>query len=415
VTAVTPTSTSTASTTLDEEFLRIVSRPTPDPRPVYARLREEAPVFRTPLGFWYVTRYDLAQQVIRNPRFWPVVPSTPEASHFSRKPASFALTTFRNSMNFTDDPRHRYLRRLVGDLFTPAAVGRLRSKVSATVAAQLDELPARGEIDLKSGFADLLPTRVILDLLGIDHRHTPLFVDISAAMASILEPSATPATIAAGDAVWREAAGIVRSTAAARRREPRDDLLTSLLQAGDDGERLGEDDLLATVLSLAVAGHETTANMLVNAVHHLLRLPDRLDDLRADRGIMGSAIEEFLRYEAPPRNSVSRYPVEDVELGGTLIRRDEQVYVGYQAANHDPAEFAAPDELDLRRTPNRHLGLGIGVHHCLGAALARVELDIALNALLDRYPGIRRAGGEVRWKAGFVVRSLESLPLHLRS
>lgn len=400
---------------LDEEFLRIVSEPTPDPRPVYARMRDEAPVFRTPLGFWYVTRYDLAQQVIRNPKLWRVIPSAPEASHFSRKPTSFALTTFRNSMNFTDDPRHRYLRRLVGDLFTPAAVGKLRAKVEATVTAQLDELPVRGTVDLKHEFADLLPTRVILDLLGIDHRHTPLFVEISAAMASILEPSATPAAIAAGDAVWREAAEVVRATASARRREPRDDLLTSLLDAGTSGEHLSDDDLLATVLSLAVAGHETTANMLVNAVHHLLLRPERLEELREDRTVMGSAIEEFLRYESPPRNSVSRYPVEDVDLGGTLIRRDEQVYVGYQAVNHDPAEFADPLELDLRRTPNRHLGLGIGVHHCLGAALARLEMDIALNAVLDRYPAIRRAGDEARWKAGFVVRSLEALPLHLHS
>jgi cytochrome P450 len=295
--------------TLDEEFLRIVSEPTPDPRPVYARMREEAPVFRTPLGFWYVTRYELARQVIRNPKFSHVIPSTPEASHFSGKPTSFALTMFRNSMNFTDVPRHRYLRKLVGDLFTPAAVGKLRGKVETTVAAQLDELPLRGTIDFKHEFADLLPTRVILDLLGIDHRHTSLFVDISAAMASILEPAATPGTIQAGDAVWREAAGIVRSTALSRTREPRDDLLTSLLQAGTSEERLNEDDLLATVLSLAVAGHETTANMLVNAMHHLLRLPDKLTELRADRTIMGSAIEEFLRYESPPRNSVSRYPI----------------------------------------------------------------------------------------------------------
>jgi cytochrome P450 len=403
-------------TSLDEEFLRIVTQPTPDPRPVYDRMRQEAPVYRTPLGFWYVTRYDLAQQVIRNPKFWHVIPSSPEASHFSRKPTSFALTTFRNAMNFTDDPRHRFLRKLVGDFFTPAAVGKLRGKVSATVTAQLDELPADGAIDFKHDLADLLPTRVILDLLGIDHRHTPLFVEISAAMAAILEPTATPATIAAGDAVWREAAGIVRETAADREREPRDDLLTGLLAADADGERLNEDDLLATVLSLAVAGHETTANMLVNTLHHLLRQPELLADLRDDRTIMGSAIEEFLRYESPPRNSVSRYPVEDVSLGGVTIRRDEQMYVGYQAANHDPAEFASPHILDLRRSPNRHLGLGIGVHHCLGAALARLEMDIALNALLDRYPSIRRVGGpagEVRWKAGFVVRSLESLPLLL--
>jgi cytochrome P450 len=395
---------------LDEEFLRIVSEPTPDPRPVYDRLRSEAPAYRTPLGFWYVTRYDLALQIIRQPKSWRVVPSTPEASHFSRRPPSFALATFRNSMNFTDDPRHRYLRKLVGDLFTPAAVGKLRDRVEAVVGAQLSPLPRTGRLDLKHDFADLMPTRVILDLLGIDHRHTPLFVEISAAMASILEPAATPEAIAAGDAVWREAAAVVRSTAAERTAEPRDDLMSALL-AGD-ASQLSADDLVSIVLSLAVAGHETTANMLVNAVHHLLRQPEKLAGLRADRSIMPTAIEEFLRYESPPRNSVSRYPVADVELGGVLIRRDEQVYVGYQASNHDPAEFTSPGVLDLRRTPNRHLGLGIGVHHCLGAALARLELDVALNALLDRYRLLRHAS-DPRWKPGFVVRSLEALPLEV--
>jgi cytochrome P450 len=226
-------------------------------------------------------------------------------------------------------------------------------------------------------------------------------------MASILEPSATRETIAAGDAVWREAADVVRRTASARSREPRDDLLTGLLATG-----LSDDDLLSTVLSLAVAGHETTANMLANAVHHLLLRPRLMASLRADRSMMPTAIEEFLRFESPPRNSVSKYPIEDVVLGDVLIRRDEQVYVGYQAANHDPAEFPDPLELDLRRSPNRHLGLGIGVHHCLGAALARLELDVALNALLDRYPVMTHAA-PVRWKPGFVVRSPAALPLEV--
>jgi hypothetical protein len=213
--------------------------------------------------------------------------------------------------------------------------------------------------------------------------------------------------------VWREAAGIVRSTALSRTREPRDDLLTSLLQAGASEERLDEDDLLATVLSLAVAGHETTANMLVNAVHHLLRLPDKLAALRADRTIMGSAIEEFLRYESPPRNSVSRYPIEDVELGGTLIRRDAQVYVGYQAANHDPAEFADPLELNLRRSPNRHLGLGIGVHHCLGCRrrcsvrrLRRRRLEVHWSPLVEVGSVDRTTASQPRARPHFYCGSL---------
>jgi cytochrome P450 PksS len=399
-------------TTLDEDFIRIVSQPTADPRPVYARMRETAPAYRTPLGFWYVTRYDLGTEIIRNPKDWPVQPSDPDASAISLKIESYALQVFRRSLMFMDDPKHKFLRRLVGELFAPKAVRGMRAGVEAIVAAQLDALDGRAQVELKHEFAEQLPTTVILDLLGIDLKHSELFVGISRAVARNLDPQATPETIEEGDRIWREATAIVEEVISDRRADPRDDLMTGLIQAGEGGERISQDDLVGMVMSLGVAGHETTMNMLTSGLYHMLVRPETFEQLRADRSIMGTAIEEFLRWESPPRNSVGRYPARDIEVDGVTIRRDECVYVGYGACNHDPAEFADPLRFDLTRTPNRHLGLGIGVHHCLGAGLARMEIDVALNALMDRYSGIELAG-DVHWEPSFVVRALEALPLKL--
>jgi cytochrome P450 PksS len=402
-------------TSLDEEFIRIVSQPTADPRPVYARMREAAPAYKTPLGFWYVTRYDLGTEVIRNPKDWPVQPSDPNASAISLKIDSYALQVFRRSLMFMDDPKHRFLRRLVGDLFTPKAVRGMRENIQRIVDLQLDSLDSRGDrdiVELKHEFAEQLPTTVILDMLGIDLAHADRFVGISRAVARILDPQVTPDVIADGDRIWREATAIIDEAISERRAHPRADLMTALIQAGEDGERIAHDDLVGMVMSLGVAGHETTMNMLTNGLYHMLTRPDTFEQLRADRSIMPTAIEEFLRWESPPRNSVGRYPARDIEIGDQIIGKDECVYVGYGACNHDPAEFADPLRFDLTRTPNRHLGLGIGVHHCLGAGLARMEIDIALNTLMDRYPTIEMAG-DVHWEPSFVVRALEGLPLRL--
>ena len=399
-------------TTLDEDFIRIVSQPTADPRPVYARMRETAPAFRTPLGFWYVTRYDLGTEIIRNPKDWPVQPTDPNASAISLKIESYALQVFRRSLMFMDDPKHKFLRRLVGGLFNPQAVRDMRANVANIVERQLDALDGRAEVELKHEFAELLPTTVILDLLGIDLKHAELFVGISQAVARILDPQVTPEVIAEGDRIWREATEIITQVVDERRSTPRQDLMTGLIQAEEGGERISSDDLVGMVMSLGVAGHETTMNMLTSGLYHMLVRPETFEQLRADRSIMGTAIEEFLRWESPPRNSVGRYPARDIEIGDQVIRRDECVYVGYGACNHDPAEFPDPLRFDLTRTPNRHLGLGIGVHHCLGAGLARMEIDVALNALMERYSGIELAG-DVHWEPSFVVRALEGLPLKL--
>ena len=186
------------------------------------------------------------------------------------------------------------------------------------------------------------------------------------------------------------------------------------MQAADGSDRLSDDELVAMVIILVVAGHETTANTLCTGMLHLLEHPARLEQLRGDLDMIPTAVEELLRYDAATRNSVARYAVDDIEVGGQLVGKGEKLFVSLHGADHDPAEFDDPLALDLARSPNRHLGFGGGAHYCLGAAVARMELQVALRSLLERYPTIELAGA-VRWRPSFIIRGLESLPLRLGS
>jgi len=402
-----------STATLNQRFMEMITTPTADPRPFYAELRERAPVFRTPYGFWYVTSYQLGVKITRDPYRWFVDPARSSTARPAHEVGSYALRVWHNSIQYADGNSHKRLRRLVNALFAPSAVARLRETVEAVVGDELDRLDGFDEVELKRQFAHRLPTRVIVDLLGLDSAELDHFIELSDSIAAALEPGVSAQTLRRADGVWRSAADAVRVTAAKRRADPRDDLLSSLVSARDDDSVLSDDELVSLVLALAVAGQETTANMLCNAVYHLLIRPDHLHELRRDRGLLPGAIEELVRYEPSPRNAVARYAAEDIEVGGVPIAKGEAVYVGNQAANHDPAEFRDPLVVDLRRNPNRHLGFGTGAHHCLGAALARLELSVALDALLTRYSRIELAVPDVRWHPGFVLRALEALPLRV--
>jgi pimeloyl-[acyl-carrier protein] synthase len=394
---------------LDDGFIKLISTPVPDPRPFYARLRSEAPAFRTTLGFWYVTRYDLAMEIIRNPRGWVNHPIVTDGEGAPRR--SYGLDLWNRAFMYLDGQDHKHMRGLVGELATPRFVNDLHTAVESTVDDLLAVLDGRVEFDFKHDFADLLPTKVIMRILGLDEAELPRLLGVAQSIASMLEPLATDATIAEGDARWRAAAEVVLDTVAKRRDSPADDLLSRLVKKVD-AENLPDEDLLSLVFFLAVAGHETTANMLSNGLYHLLTRPGMIAELRGNADLLPSAVEELLRYEAPPRNSVARYAVEDARIGDELIRRGESVYVGYHAANHDPAVFPDPLTLDIRRTPNRHIAFGVGVHHCLGAALSRLELRLGYAGLLRRYSQIELAGSPA-WLPGFVIRGLDGLPVRV--
>jgi cytochrome P450 PksS len=396
-------------TTLDEQFTQLVTDAVGDPRPIYAELRRRAPVYRTPFGFWYVTSYELATTLGRDPGTWTV--SAPSGGHALAD--SYAFDVMARMILTLDGPDHARLRRLVGTIFNPRGAERLRRKVKTAIEEQIDGVAGRREIDLVDDIAILMPTKVILDVLGIGHHEVERFVAVAESLIAMHEPTATAQTIAEADRVFREAADIVLELAEARRLAPEDDLMTALVEAGTDGERLSEEELVSMVLLLVVAGHETTANTLASGLYHLLCRPACLEQLRGDLSILPSAVEELLRFDAATRNSVARYATRDVELGGQLVRRGEKLFVGLHAANHDPVAFENPLELDLTRSPNPHVGFHVGPHYCLGAGLARMELQTALEALLTHYPTLELAADEVEWKRSFIIRGLESLPLRL--
>ena len=397
-------------TDLAEDFERIVIGAAADPRPFYAELRERAPVYRTSFGFWYVTRFDLANAIIRADSDWSV--SAASAAVPGPHHDGYAPQVMSRMVLTMDGVDHTRLRRLVSRIFTGRAAERLRGQVEASVARQLDGVAGRTEVDLFADVAQLLPTEVILDVLGIGHEHASVAVAVADSLIAMHEPTAGAATMAEADRAFRAAADLVVELAALRRVEPRDDLLTALVEAADGTDRLTDDELVAMVIILVVAGHETTANTLCTGVLHLLEQPDRVAQLRAEPDLLPAAVEELLRYDAATRNSVARYAVDDIEVGGMVIGKGEKVFVSLHAANHDPDVFADPLALDLARSPNPHIGFGGGAHYCLGAAVARMELQVALAGLLERYPTIELAGPP-RWRPSFIIRGLESLPLRL--
>jgi len=375
---------------LSPQFLR-------DPYPFYAQLREEAPVHRDPLrGVWMVMRYHDAERVLR------------DTATFSARQGNAGGGT----MLVTDPPEHTRLRSLVSQAFTPRRVAEMAPRIEAIVRDLLDRMAGKDEFDAIAEFAYPLPITVIAELLGVDPERRDFFRAEGLKVAYSLGPSPDP------EAMRRVGSGGGRDNLFAyfeeliekRRKEPRDDLISALTQAEMKGDVLTHAELLAMLFLLLVGGHETTVNLIGNGLLALLRHPEQLALLRARPELAQSAVEELLRYDSPVQYS-GRVCVQEVELSGVRIRPGEAVRAITGSANHDPAVFAEPDALDITREPNPHLAFGTGIHHCLGAALARLEGRIAIPAFLARYPRLALATDDPHWRPALVLRGLEALPL----
>jgi cytochrome P450 len=387
-----------------------------NPYPTYAELRSTAPVHRVELpdglGIWLITRYDDVLAVLKDERFvkdWRKA-LTPEqlAQVPPIPPVMEALS--RNMLDM-DPPDHQRLRSLVSKAFTPRLIKRLRPRVQAIAAGLLDAVQDRGEMDLIDDYAFPLPITVIAELLGVPAEDRDSFREWSDAAVSgnttqeHLEKVLIPHMQAFTDylhALFEE-----------KRKNPKDDLVSALLRAEEAGDKLSEDELLGMVFLLLVAGHETTVNLIGNGVLALLQHPDQLQKLKDDPSLIKPAVEELLRYDGPVETSTERFAREDVRIGETVIPRGEMVLVVLAAADHDPERFADPDELDITRVDNRHLAFGKGIHHCLGAPLARMEGQIAISTLLARMPDLRLKGSpeSLSWRPGLTLRGLRGLPL----
>jgi len=384
---------------MDPEFVA-------DPYPTYRRLRTEDPVHQNPLGFWVLTRYEDVMATLRDARAVKEPIAAFVAARFGA-----AVPAIGFSMLDRDPPDHTRLRGLVSKAFTPKMVERLRPEVQAIVDGLLDGVEGAGTMDLIEQFAYPLPVTVICQMLGVPVEDRERFkqwgLDIARGLDAIMLPP--DSEVARRSVASRHAlTGYFRELIAERRTTPRADVLSDLIAAEEAGDRLSEPELLATCILLLIAGHETTVNLIGNGTLALLRHPDQIRLLRERPGLIGSAVEELLRFDGPVQRT-ARIPSEDITIDGRTILKGELVMPFIGAADRDPAQFPEPDRLDITRTDNRHVAFGLGIHFCLGAPLARVEGQIAINTLLRRMPRLALATERPVFRQSLTLRGLESL------
>ena len=385
----------------------------------YAQMREESPVHLQPgldgeTPIWFVTRYDDVVELLTDNKSFVLDPllALTQAELEARTADGFAADERVNeNLLSKDGADHRRLRRLVTKAFTPRIVEGLRPRIQAIADELVDRVAERGSMELVDDFAFPLPITVIAELLGIPAEDRARFREWS---NSFVMPPLTPELQEQLARHTDEFVSYLDANFQARRADPRDDLVSALVQAEDAGDHLSENELSSMVVLLIVAGHETTVSLIANAVLALLTHPEERDRLRSDPALLPSAVEELLRYDSPVERTITRWAATDVELGGATISRGELVIAVVGSANRDAGQFREPDRLDLgREAAGKHVGFGRGAHYCLGAPLARLETEIALETLLRRLPGLRLAIAEadLYWRPIPLFRSLAELPV----
>lgn len=385
-----------------------------DPWQSLARLRAYSPVAEVKAGkrrAWLITRYADATAALKHPALVKDKQNAFGRPAMPKWMPRSARALSRNMLDL-DEPDHRRLRALVQPAFNPRLVERLRERVAALSDELLDQMKRGDTIDLIADYAAPIPTTVIAELLGVppeDHfrfrQWTEKIVVADTSDWAMLR--ALPSII-----------GFIRylrRLIAEKRRRPGEDVISSLLAAEAEADRLSADEVLAMAFLLLVAGHETTVNLIGNGILALIENPAELDSLRSDPSLAPSAVEEILRYSGPLMISTERYASDEISLGGATIPRGALVFVSLASANRDETAFPEADTFDIRRQPNRHLAFGDGQHFCLGSALARMEGQIAIAALATRFSHIRLAVDRraLNWKRGATLRGLEALPLSI--
>ncbi len=387
-----------------------------NPYPLFDRLRAEDPVhWCEPMKLWLVTGYDECFAGLRDPGFSSdrtdmYVQALPAEMRARVQPL---LDHVSKWIQLTDGPDHIRLRKLVMMAFTPKMISMLRPRIEELVDSLLDEVDVRKPCDLIEKFCGPLPATVICEMLGIPVEERDEFrvmtervMHFSTAGGPNLKNHAEDATAALGGLI-----AMFERLVVERRETPRDDLLSALVQAEADGERLSNDELYAMCVFVFLAGHETTTNGIASGVMALLQHPDQFALLKADvDGVVRSTVEEVLRYESPVTRAV-RKASDDMEFAGKKIQAGQLVVFLLGAANRDPKQFSEPARFDVKREMPRHLAFGFGGHFCLGAVLARMEMEIAFRALVRRLPNVKLATGELAWKPTMGIRALVKLPI----
>jgi cytochrome P450 len=405
------------SPTLDGNLLQVLVTPQgqANPYPYYALMRKEARVSRTAFGPYCVNGYEECQAVLRDPRLGRGIgvedTSTGIFGDSGTRRAEF-MDLSQHNMLLADPPDHTRLRRLVSRSFTARQVDRLRPAVQTLVDELLDQMADAGEIEFMADFALPLPMAVIGELVGVPASDRDALQPHVRAAAKGIEPvlseEETEAAIEALGTLGEYFVALLEE----RRQHPRDDLLSSLVEARENDDRLTDEEVASTAILLFAAGFETTTNLLGNGLLALLTHPDQLADWRAHPDFAPSAVEELLRFDSPVQFNL-RTALEPADLMGEPLVLGDRIVVLQGAANRDPARFERPDDLDLRREGNAPLSFGWGIHHCIGAGLARMEGAIAFNALLARFPTIDLVNQEPHWRPSFTLRGLLDLPLRV--
>jgi len=392
-----------------------------DPYAVYAELRQNNPVHRNALGFWVFTRHADCMAVLRDRRSSSDGRNVDETTFRQVRAVDVAAQQGPEAMLaemapflFRDPPDHTRLRGLVQKAFTPRVVEGLRPRLEEICAGLLDVAMERGEVDLVADYAYPLPVQIIVEMLGVPAEDHEQFRVWSHALARGLDPD----FLLPPDAVQQRLGAILSfvqyfaSLIEERRQKPGDDLLTRLIVAEEQGDVLTQAELLSTCILLLVAGHETTVNLISGGALALMERPGQLALVRDDPGVVCGAVEEMLRFVCPVQLT-GRVALEDMEVGGAALAKGEFSMLLIGSANRDPDAFDDPETFDVTRTDNNHLGFGFGIHHCLGAPLARLEAQIALPALFRRARRVQRITDHLSFKENIVLRGLEALPVRL--
>ncbi|MDR5683936.1 MAG: cytochrome P450 [Armatimonadota bacterium] len=384
-----------------------------DPYTYFAWLREHDPVhWNERWGGWLVTRYDDVVRAFRDPERLSsdrMAHFVRELSEYDRERLHVLIQYFSKWLVFTDPPYHTRVRMLVNKAFTPTSVERLRPRTRQIVHELLDAVEGRGQMEFIRDFAFHLPVIVISEYMGVPPEDREAVKEWSDETSRIF-------FIRADDPHRRDRSqrGLIhlleyfQPLIHDRRRNPRDDLISALVQAEERGDLLSEEELLATCTVLLFAGHETTTNLLANGLLALLRNRDQWELLRRDASLSRSATEELLRYDGPVK-ATFRWAKVDVEMGGKTMRSGDRMLLVLASANRDPARYPDPDRVDITRSPNPHVAFGHGIHVCLGAPLARVEGQEAFAALAERFPRMRLASEDLEYHPTLVSRALSAL------
>lgn len=381
---------------------------------LYEELRENAPVYRIrmPNGLdgWIITRYEDAVNVLKDPRFLKRGRTVLGEERFSQIISAPEIELLLHHMLAMDPPDHTRLRGLVSKAFTPSMVNGLADRIQTIADELLDRVLEAGRMDLIHDYAFPLPIIVISDMLGIPLDDRMKFRDWSNA---IVDASNHPEKLRQAVPQIKEFAAYLSDLIEKRRRYPAEDLISGLVHAEAEGEKLTEKELYSMIFLLIVAGHETTVNLIGNGVLALFENPEQLELLKNHPEWMPSAVEEFLRYYSPVEFATNRFAGEEVTMHGQTIKRGDMVLVALASANRDPRQFADPNRLDITRKHNPHIGFGYGIHYCLGAPLARLEAKIAISTLIKRIPSLALdvPRKQLEWRSSFLMRGLKTFPV----